>query len=154
MFAKEKTITIAAAPEVVYDYVSDIRRHSEWSHHKLIIKDLGEGRFESSTEVMHLEPRSVLEPETKDRPRRFSFISHDSVAGTYRWYFDISPMDGGSYVRYGLERIDAALWVKLTQPWLLWTTDGRKGVINGLANIKRNVEAQASKKPVTTPAGS
>jgi hypothetical protein len=143
MFAKLKTVTIDASPEAVYDYVSDISRHAEWAKHKLVIRKVGEGRYESSTEVLHLEPRSVLEVETTDRPRRFSFISNDSIAGRYRWYFDISPEGTGSKVDYGLERLEAPLAVKLLQPWLMWPADGRGGVVTGLANIKRNLEARA-----------
>ena len=30
MFRREKTISIAAPPEVVFQYVADIRRHGEW----------------------------------------------------------------------------------------------------------------------------
>jgi hypothetical protein len=142
-FVKEETITIKASPEAVYDYVSDISRHPEWAFHKLTMKKVGDGRFESSTEVMHLEPRSVLTVETTNRPGRFSFISQDSVAGTYRWYFDISPVAEGSRLNYGLERLKARLWVQLVQPWLLWPTDGRKGVLGALANIKRNIEGPA-----------
>ncbi len=149
MFVKRKTITINASPEAVYDYVSDISRHTEWARHKLIIRKVGEGRYESSTEVMHLEPRSVLEVETRDRPRRFSFFSNDSIAGKYRWHFDIAREGQGSKVEYGLERLNASLTVKLIQPWLLWPMDGRGGVMTGLANIKRNLEAQAA--PATEP---
>jgi Polyketide cyclase / dehydrase and lipid transport len=144
MFAKQKTIMIDASPEAVYDYVSDISRHSEWAKHPLVIQKLGDGRFASSTEVLHLEPKSVLEVETTDRPRRFSFISNDSIAGRYRWYFDISPAGTGSKVNYGLERLAAPLAVKLLQPWLMWPVDGRGGVVTGLANIKRNLEAQTT----------
>jgi hypothetical protein len=31
--------------------------------------------------------------------------------------------------------------VRLVQPWLLWPMDGRVGVLVGLSNIKRAVEA-------------
>jgi Polyketide cyclase / dehydrase and lipid transport len=152
MFVKRKTITIDASPEAVYDYVSDISRHPEWARHKLIMRKIGDGRFESSAEVMHLEPRSVLEVETTDRPRRFSFFSNDSIAGRYRWYFDITREGKGSRVEYGLERLSASLTVKLLQPWLMWPIDGRGGVITGLANIKRNVEAQAAPQLQPSPA--
>jgi uncharacterized protein YndB with AHSA1/START domain len=150
MFVKQKTITIEVPPEAVYDYVSDISRHTEWARHNLIIRKVGEGRYESSTEVMHLEPKSVLVVETTDRPRRFSFISNDSIAGKYRWYFDITGVGKGSKVTYGLERLEASLTVKLVQPWLLWPIDGRGGVMTGLANIKRNLEADAA-RPTPQP---
>jgi Polyketide cyclase / dehydrase and lipid transport len=144
MFAKQKSITINASPEMVYDYVSDIGRHAEWAKHKLVVRKMADGRYETSTEVFHLEPRSVLEVETEDRPRRFTFIANDSIAGRYRWSFDITAADGGSKVVYGLERLDATLAVKLVQPWLLWPTDGRGGVVTGLANIKHNLESKSA----------
>ncbi|HEX3509347.1 MAG TPA: SRPBCC family protein [Candidatus Dormibacteraeota bacterium] len=151
MFAKQKTIAIDVSPEAVYDYVSDIGRHPEWARHRLVVSRVGEGRYESRAEVFHLEPHSVLEVETTDRPRRFSFFSNDSIAGRYRWYFDISPDGSGSRVNYGLERLSASLAVKLLQPWLLWPTDGRGGVVTGLANIKRRLEAEAAPAAAPSP---
>jgi hypothetical protein len=147
-FAKEKAISIAAPPEAVYDYVSDITRHPEWAFHRLFIKSLGEGRYESNAEALHLEMASVLKVETTDRPHRFTFVSQDGMDGTYRWHFDISPAGGGSQLKYGLERLEARLWVQLTQPWLFWTVVGRQGMIGALANIKRKLEgaAQSSEK--------
>jgi hypothetical protein len=145
MFAKKRSITVAARAEAVYDYVSDIERHPEWARHKLIMKKTGEGRFESRAEVYHLEPTSQLRVETTDRPRRFTFLSDDQYAGTYRWYFDITPVDGGSLLTYGLERLSAPTVVKIVQPWLLWNTGGRQGLVTGLANIKRTLEAQTKR---------
>ena len=145
-FAREKAITIAAPPEAVYDYVSDISRHPEWAYHKLLIKSVGAGRFESNAEVLHLEMASVLNVETTDRPHRFTFISQDGMDGTYRWHFDMSPANEGTQLKYGLERLEARLWVQLTQPWLFWTVVGRQGMVGALANIKRNLE-----EPATSP---
>lgn len=150
MFAKKRSITIAATPEAIYDYVSDIQRHTEWAKHPLIIEKKGPGRFESHAKVYHLEPKSDLQVETTDRPRRFSFIANDQYAGTYRWYFDIAPTSGGSHVTYGLERMEAPMAVRVLQPWLLWNTGGRQGLVEGLDNIKRTLETPA---PQTRPAG-
>ena len=150
MFAKKRSITVAAPPEAAYDYVSDIQRHPEWARHKLLIRKTGEGHFESTATVYHLEPKSQLSVETTDRPRRFSFISVDEMAGTYRWYFDISPDDGGARITYGLERLKAPLVVKAVQPWLLWNTGGRQGLETGLDNIKRALETHANHSAATS----
>jgi hypothetical protein len=141
MFVKEKSIHVEATPEVVFDYVSDIRRHSEWASHKLTIRKTDDGHYESKSQVGPLEPRSVIRIETQDRPRRITYIADDEFSGQYRWHFDITPTATGSTIKYGLERLRAPLWVQLLQPWLMWPMDGRSGVVTGLANIKRALEA-------------
>ena len=145
MFVKEKSIHVEATPEAVFDYVSDIRRHPEWARHRLTMRDTGDGKFESTSQVMHLEPKTVIEIEAAERPRHFTYLCDDNVAGKYRWHFDIAPAGSGSTIKYGLERLRAPLWVRLVQPWLLWPTDGRVGVLIGLANIKRAVEATGTR---------
>jgi hypothetical protein len=152
MFVKEKSIRVQASPEQVFDYVSDILRHPEWARHKLTMRATGDGRYESTavvSRVGHLEPRTQILIETKDRPRRFTFVCDDEFVGQYRWHFDIAPADGGALIRYGLERLQAPFWVKVVQPWLLWPMDGRQGVVIALANIKRALEAgiQPSRAP-------
>ena len=120
MFAKEKSIYVEAAPEAVFDYVSNIRRHPEWAMHPLVMRERGDGTFESTATVMHLEPRTVIRVESQERPRLFTFLCDDNIAGKYRWTFDIKPAGAGCKVRYGVERLDAPAWVKLVQPWSLW----------------------------------
>jgi hypothetical protein len=147
-FAKEKSIHVEAPPEAVFDYVSDIKRHPEWAKHPMVMREIGDGTFESTVKVMHLEPRTIISVESKDRPRRFTFICNDDTAGKYRWTFDITPSGDGSMIRYSLERLEAPTWVKLTQPWMLWPIDGRTGVLTGLANIKREMESAKTKPAV------
>ena len=143
MFVKEKSIHVDATPEVVFDYVSDILRHPEWAKHKLTIRTTPGGRYESTAQVVpgHLEPRTAIRIETKERPHRFTYVCDDGFVGQYRWHFQITAAGSGSTIKYGVERLQAPLWVKLVQPWVLWPIDGRAGVLTGLANIKRAVEA-------------
>src|SRR5436305_3095950 len=147
MFAKEKSIQVEAAPEAVFDYVSDIRRHPEWAMHPLIVHERGDGTFETTTTVMHLEPRTVIRVESHERPRRFSFLCDDDISGQYRWTFEIKPAGAGCTVRYILERLQAPTWVKLVQPWSMWPMTGRPGMLTGLANIKRALESTSPQPP-------
>lgn len=149
-FKKEKSVRVAAPPEAVFDYVSDIKRHPEWAMHQMVMRERGDGTFESTVKVMNLEPRTVIHVETRDRPRRFTFLCDDNTVGQYRWTFDITPDGAGSRIKYGMERLHAPLWVQLTQAWMLWPTDGRRGVITGLANIKRALET-TEMQPVAQP---
>jgi Polyketide cyclase / dehydrase and lipid transport len=150
MFAKEKSIHVEATPEAVFDYVSDIHRHPEWARHPLTMREMGVGKYESTSKVMHLEPRSEIQVETVERPRPFTYLCDDNVAGKYRWHFDIAPAASGTTIKYGLERLRAPLWVRLVQPWLLWPMDGRVGVLIGLANIKRALESSEAAPSIAT----
>lgn len=149
-FKKEESIHVEATPEAVFDYVSDIKRHPEWAKHPMVMRERGDGTFESTVKVMNLEPHTVIQIETKERPRRFTFICDDDTAGKYRWTFDITPAGTGCTIKYGLERLQAPTWVKLAQPWMLWPMDGRRGVLTGLANIKRAMESTESQSAAAT----
>jgi len=144
-FRKEGSIEVSASPDVVYDYVSDIPRHSEWGLHKLTIRQTGPGRYASNAVLGPMDLQATIRIEAAERPHRFAYVCDDRAAGVYLWYFQISPSGGGSRIRYGLDRLQAPLWVQLVQPWLLWNTGGRQGLEKGLANIKRILEGPATR---------
>ena len=140
MFAQEKSIDIDAAPEEVYDYVADLRRHPEWAAQKLDIVERDDGRFDSTVTIGPAKLKAVLSVESAQRPRRFVFISDDGLA-PHRWHFDITPRSGGSRLKFGFERMSAPMIIRMAQPILMWPLVGNPGMEKGLSNIKRQVEA-------------
>ena len=140
MFAREESIHIQASPEAVYDYVSDIGRHPEWANQKLVMRQLGDGRFESFMTMGLLKARAVVHVEVAERPKRFVYVADDDVSGPHRWHFDISPDATGSTVRFGLERMHERFPFKLVQPILLFPLIGHPGMSKGLARIKATLE--------------
>lgn len=151
MFVREKSIHIEASPEAVYDYVSDIGRHPEWAKQKLIMRPLGDGRFESLMTMGALKAVSVIHVEKADRPRTFVYVADDNVSGPHRWRFDITPQSGGSNVKFTLERMHEALFIRLLQPVVMFPLIGRPGMLKGLANIKRTLEAKPNPAGAPSP---
>jgi uncharacterized protein YndB with AHSA1/START domain len=153
MFARDESVHIDASPDAVYDYVSDISRHPEWAKQKLVMRPLGDGRFESHMAMGPLKARAVIHVEVAERPRRFVYVADDDVSGPHRWHFDISPDANGSEVRFGLERMHETFPFTLMQPLLLFPLIGHPGMRTGLARIKARIERpQESPSAATTGA--
>jgi len=140
MFARDESIHIEASPETVYDYVSDIGRHPEWAKQKLVMRPLGDGRFESHMTMGPLKARAVIHVDVAERPTRFAYVADDDVSGPHRWHFDITPEGTGSRVSFGLERMHETFPFTLVQPILLFPLIGHPGMRAGLAQIKARVE--------------
>lgn len=141
MFKKAESIHIDASPELVFDYVSNIRRHPEWAAQKLSMEETEPGRFDSVVVVGPLKLKATTRVETSDRPSRFAYVSDDGLA-PHRWTFDIAPESGGSHVTFGLQRLTDPLWALVIQPLILFPLIGHPGMITGLASIKKNLEAR------------
>lgn len=140
MFKKTESIHIDAAPEVVFDYVSDLRRHPEWAAQKLLMEETEPGRFDSIATLGPMKFKATTRIEASDRPRRLAYISDDGLA-PHRWTFVIVPESGGSRVTFSLERMTDPWWAVVAQPLILFPLVGHPGMISGLASIKRNLEA-------------
>ena len=140
MFAREESIHIEASPEAVYDYISDIGRHPEWANQKLVMRSLGDGRFESLMTMSAMKARAVIHVELAERPRRFVYVADDDVSGPHRWHFDVSSDATGSTVRFGIERLHEKFPFTLMQPILFFPLIGRPGMRKGLARIKATLE--------------
>jgi Polyketide cyclase / dehydrase and lipid transport len=151
MYRKEESIHIDAAPEVVFDYVSNIRRHPEWAAQDLVIEESEPGRFESVATIGPLQLKATTRIESSDRPHRLTYISDDGLA-PHRWYFDITPEPGGSHVAFGMERLKDPLVVRVIQPLILYPIFGRPGMVAGLASIKRHLEAPQTQSTAASSA--
>ncbi len=94
-----ETLTVGAAPEAVYDLVSDVTRTGEWSPIcQAAWWDAGDGpradawftgRNQTGDTVW--ETRSRV--EVADRPREFAWLVSD---GFVRWGYRLDPVDGGT----------------------------------------------------------
>lgn len=145
MFAREEWIRIDASPEALYDYISDIGRHPEWAAQKLLMRPLGDGRFESVMAMGALKAVSVIHVEAADRPRTFVYVADDNVSGPHRWRFDIKPDGAGSKVTFGMERMHERVFMRLLQPVVMFPLIGHPGMLTALRNIKRTVESADAK---------
>lgn len=146
MFTRGRSITIKASPEAVFDYVSDLTRHGEWSAQPMKIAVNGPLQpgttYTSGAHFMGSIPGKgqILEA---DRPRRFTFDAADS-SGHYKWYFNITPEGDGVRLDYGFERLSAPLPFLLLQGVFFWPVFGNKWAGQSLERIKAKVEAGAA----------
>lgn len=146
MFGREESTYIEAAPEAVFCYVADIRRHVEWAAQPLNIKvepspehgsgttfsstvRIGRGRFIAQGRVIIEEP-----------PVRYIYECRD-FSGHYRWSMVLQAEGAGTRLTQRMERLHAPWWVCLIQANVLWPLHGRPSVQKGLANIKTHLEA-------------
>ena len=143
MITKTYAIHIAALPEAVYDYVSDVIRHPQWAHEKLEIEQTSGSSGEVGATFAYAvhfmgTTRGKLRVLSAERPSAFSYEC-DDPSGLYRWTFTITPEGSGSRLTHTLEFLRDSLMVKLTRPFML-PLMGNKMVYGGLANIKTHLE--------------
>jgi uncharacterized protein YndB with AHSA1/START domain len=146
MFVREESIHIAAPPEVVYDYVSDIGRHPQWAAQKLEMRKLADGRFESVATMGLLKAKAVIHVEAAERPGRFVYVADDNISGPHRWSLAIKPQGDGSQLTLRMERMHEAVWARVMQPIAMWPLIGHPGVLRGLAQIKMQIETAVPAK--------
>ena len=99
MWATQTSVEVAAPPQRIYDYLSDLRRHKEWSTGVADIEQIkGEGiqegaefkaqervpaKFTSFSRITGLEP-----------PSRIEWRSWDGRLFNVDWMFEIKPNGG------------------------------------------------------------
>jgi len=97
------SIDIQAAPEAVFDYLTDFSRHGEWSANPLTIEQVSKGpvgvgsRFRSRAEVNGLHIEAEFELTDFQRPLLIAFAGKDST-GKYAHRFKIKPNPGGTHL--------------------------------------------------------
>ncbi len=97
------SVLIKAAPETVFDYVSDLTRHPEWSGGKLKIEALTPGpvavgsQYKSYGEVAGQQNRpNELRVAKFESPTLFEFVAKDPGFGDVINTFKFTPQKGGT----------------------------------------------------------
>ena len=109
-------VSINAKPEIVFDYVSDLRRHSEWNE-GLRIEALTPGppgvgsRYHTVGNVLKKDRPNELEVTLFQPPTRFAFVVQDPNFNKIMHEFSIQAKDNGTL----LERT-----VEANMPLLVW----------------------------------
>jgi uncharacterized protein YndB with AHSA1/START domain len=143
-FKRSLSIHVDAPPEVLYDYLTDLRRHPEWADQPMEMTVHGEqvqpGTTFSSKVKLLVNIHATGRVVEMQKPERFVYECKDS-AGEHRWTMEILPEEDGSRLTQTLERIWVPFHIKMFQAWVMWPLMGRPEIRNGLANIKTRVEA-------------
>lgn len=97
------SVVINAPPKKVFDYVSDLTRHPEWSGGKLKIEELTPGlvavgsQYKSYGEVAGQQNRPNELRVTKfESPTLFVFVANDPGFGEVTNAFKFTPQEGGT----------------------------------------------------------
>ena len=96
-------VLIKAQPETVFNYVSDLTRHPEWSGGRLKIEPVSAGpvavgsQYLSHGDVAGQKDRlNELRVTQYQAPTRFAFTAKDPDFGEVSHEFTFKPQDGGT----------------------------------------------------------
>ena len=146
-----KTYSVAArtTPEKAYAYLSDLRRHPEWSPDNLTVEPQGSGDVDVGTRyrtVGHLQgkPNEAIVEITELAPAtRFSFRSADSNGrSTWLHEFTLTPENGGTRIDRKVSVVRAPALLNIIFPLLHPIVIG-PGNMKSMEMLKAKLEAGA-----------
>lgn len=145
MYSKEERIQINATPERVYRYVTDLRRHPEWSSNEMEMHVEGEpvqpgSTFTTSVKAFGSETAKGKVVDMQE-PSLFSYDVDTSSSGHYLWTMRLTPSGNGTELSHRFERLAAPGWFKVMQA-VMFPIIGRGMMVKGLQNIKARIEGE------------
>lgn len=143
VWMRQHSIVVDAPAATIYDYVADLTRHPEWAAQPMQMTASGPGEARSVVDFRGMPIKAKVKIVEERRPTLLAYESTD-LAGHYRWTFDLEPAGDATKVTHRVERLSAPMWVPLIQSWLMWPMSGGPGSRQGLANLKRRLEAGQS----------
>ncbi|MDR2983352.1 MAG: SRPBCC family protein [Nocardiopsaceae bacterium] len=99
----EVQLHVHAAPEVLYDLVSDVRRTPEWSPEVISCRWVGNvakaapgARFSARNKRRWFTWTNKPVVDTAERGREFAFSRTEPGGGTIRWFYRFRPSPDGT----------------------------------------------------------
>lgn len=119
----ERSARVAAAPEAVWDIVSDVTRTPEWSPVVRRCEWLGDvarpevgAEFVGKNRFNGFRWSRVCVVSEAERPRVFAFSTLDRKGGEQtRWRYRLEPANGGTEVVLSYEVVTYPVWVRLAR---------------------------------------
>jgi hypothetical protein len=138
-----KEIVINATPQQVFDYVSQLTRHSEWAQHDLTVEQTSQGPAGVGSTYASVAHQFGTQKETQtvteyNPPSVFAFEARGSL-GTARHVFDIRPSGSGSSVTKSMELIKPSFMARVMTPMISRQT--RSSLTSDLDRIKAHLES-------------
>ena len=149
MPVKTYSVVARTAPETAYVYLSDLRRHPEWSPDHLTVEQQGSGDVKLGTRyrtVGHLQGKpneAIVEIIQLAPATRFSFSSADSNGrSTWLHEFTLTPENGGTRIDRKVSVVRAPMLLNIIFPLLHPIVIG-PGNMKSMGMLKAKLEAGA-----------
>ena len=142
----KQQIAVNAPPSVVYSYLIDFPRHSEWASNPLSIKQTSSGPVEVGATFVS-EARQFKRPQrdqltiTELETDRKIVFETEGAAGILRIYFLIEEADNETLLTKGVEGVRESLMVKLISP--IFPVIGKRLFDSDLKRIKSRIEEKS-----------
>ena len=139
-------VFVCAPPEKVFDYVSDLTRHPEWSGGELKIESLTPGPVAVGKEyvsrgqvaVQRARPNTVRVSEY-DPPRCFTFVARDPDFGRVTHEFTFHQQGEGVLVRRVMSLSMGSFMAFLFRT-VIYPLIGRPSMENAMKRLKHRLE--------------
>ena len=143
VIAKETVIN--AAPQRVFEYVSDLRKHPEWAQHGLEVTQTSQGPIQGGATFSSVAHQFGTQRETQTitefQPNsRVTFEATGSL-GVARHTFALTPEGAGTHVTKSMELIRPSLLARVMGPMI--ASQQHKALAVDLERIKTNLERQS-----------
>ena len=144
-------VHVNAAPEVLYDMVSDVRRMGEWSPETIRCEWLdGATAPAPGARFKGTNKRGVFRWSTKpevvaaDRGREFSFVTRSAGPST-KWSYRFEPApDGGTELVESFETLDDdSAVLRFVERYFMRITDRRADLETGMQRTLERIKAVA-----------
>ena len=140
-------VIIQAPLQSVFDYVSDLTKHPEWSGGELRIEAIGPGPIQVGKEysshgqvaTQKNRPNTVQVTEYAP-PRVFSFVAKDPDFGKVFHVFNFTEQAGGVLVTRTVT-LELKPLVALAFSLFIYPFIGRPSMKKAMSALKRNLEA-------------
>jgi len=138
-------VQIAAPPERVFAYLSDLSRHGDWTADpaSIVAQDpspIAPGkRYVSTATFMGRQVVDQLEVTVVEGPRRFGFVARAPQA-VVDHVFTLSAAASGTQVERVTTVLAMARWLKLAFP-LVYLLVGKKSDATSLGRLKARLES-------------
>jgi uncharacterized protein YndB with AHSA1/START domain len=144
----ERTVTIDAPPETVYDLVADVTRMGEWSPECTACEWLGDpgrvgSRFRGHNRRGPVRWTTTAEVVAAERPNTFAFATMNGDAIGTRWTYTLRATDRGTELSEGFESVSTPRLIALAERLFIRNRQQQleAGIDDTLAAVKAAAEA-------------
>lgn len=147
----ERTVTVDAPPEAVYDLVADVTRMGDWSPECVACEWLDEpgqlgSKFRGHNRLGLARWSTTAEVVAAERPLTFAFATLYRGGVSTRWTYTLRAIDTGTELSESFESVRTPAYIALAERLFIRNRQEQleTGIDQTLATIKTVAEAGAN----------